>query len=55
MAPSVQQIIEDIPFVQPEKLAAVKEAGTKVKRQIDEEGGKTDATVGYYFFERDTN
>ena len=22
---------------------------------IDEEGGKTDATVGYYFFQRDTN
>lgn len=45
MAPSIQQIIEDVPYVQPEKLAAAKEAGAKIKRQIEEEGDKTDATV----------
>jgi hypothetical protein len=45
MAPSVQQLPEDIPVVTPEKVVgAVKEA-PKVKRQIETEGGKTDAKV----------
>jgi len=47
MAPSVQQIIENIPYVAPEKLAEAKEAAPKIKRQIEVEGGKTDATVCY--------
>ena len=45
MAPSVQQIIEDIPYVGSEKVAEAKEAAPKVKRQIEVEGGKTDAKV----------
>jgi hypothetical protein len=45
MAPSVQQIIEDVPYVAPEKLATAVAQGPKVKRQIEVEGGKTDAKV----------
>lgn len=67
MAPSVQQLPEDIPVPSIEKLAITKEApveavkeveapkaeepkeavkdGPKVKRQIEIEGGKTDAKV----------
>ena len=43
MAPSVQQIPEDVPSVLPEKIAAVVRETPKVKRQIEVEGGKTDA------------
>lgn len=50
MAPSVQQLPEETPAVSIEKLEAVKakeapEEAPKVKRQIDLEGGKTDAKV----------
>lgn len=59
MAPSVQQLPEDIPVPSIEKLAITKEAPKevapevkevpkdtpKVKRQIEIEGGKTDAKV----------
>jgi hypothetical protein len=50
MAPSVQQLPEEIPAVSVEKVEAVKakeatEETPKVKRQIDLEGGKTDAKV----------
>jgi taurine dioxygenase/sulfonate dioxygenase len=50
MAPSVQQLPEDTPAVSIEKLEAAKakevpEETPRVKRQIDLEGGKTDAKV----------
>jgi len=45
MAPSVQQIAEDVPSVLPEKIATVVKEAPKVKRQIEVEGGKTDAKV----------
>jgi hypothetical protein len=43
MAPSVQQLPEDVPVVAPEKIAAAVKEAPKVKRQIETEGGKTDA------------
>jgi hypothetical protein len=46
MAPSVQQLHEDVPVVSPEKIAAAVKEAPKVKRQIETEGGKTDAKVG---------
>jgi len=48
MAPSVQQILEDTPSVLPEKIAAVVKEVPKVKRQIEVEGGKTDAKYPQY-------
>jgi hypothetical protein len=51
MAPSIQQLPEDIPVSSIEKLAintpkaAPAVEAPKVKRQIDLEGGKTDAKV----------
>jgi hypothetical protein len=45
MAPSVQELPQVIPTVNPEKLAAVVKETPKVKRQIEIEGGKTDASV----------
>jgi len=45
MAPSVQQLPEDAPVVAPEKVAAVMKEAPKVRRQIETEGGKTDAKV----------
>jgi taurine dioxygenase/sulfonate dioxygenase len=45
MAPSVQQIPEEVPSVLPEKIAAMVKDAPKVKRQIEVEGGKTDAKV----------
>jgi hypothetical protein len=45
MAPSVQQLPEDVPVVAPEKVAAAVKEAPKVKRQIETEGGKTDAKV----------
>lgn len=51
MAPSIQQLPEDIPVPSIEKLAistpkaAPAVETPKVKRQIDLEGGKTDAKV----------
>jgi hypothetical protein len=56
MAPSVQEIVQEIPSVNPTKLVALpkeapredaaKEEAPRVKRQIEVEGGKTDAKVG---------
>jgi hypothetical protein len=49
MAPSIQQLPEETHVVSPEKLVPVSvealQEGPKVKRQIDLEGGKTDAKV----------
>jgi len=45
MAPSVQEIIQDVPTVDPKKLVSVAKDNPKVKRQIEVEGGKTDAKV----------
>lgn len=49
MAPSVAQIIEDVPIVgKKDADAAAPEAAApapRVKRQIEVEGGKTDAKV----------
>jgi hypothetical protein len=45
MAPSVQQIPEEVPSVSLEKLEIAKKEAPKVKRQIETEGGKTDAKV----------
>src|SRR5450756_574826 len=49
MAPSVQQLPEETPVVSTEKVVPVvvkpTEESPKVKRQIDLEGGKTDAKV----------
>jgi len=54
MAPSVQQLPEEIPVVSSEKIVPIVEKPAeekpaeetpKVKRQIDLEGGKTDAKV----------
>ena len=45
MAPSVQQIPEELPSVSLEKLEIMKKEVPKVKRQIETEGGKTDAKV----------
>jgi taurine dioxygenase/sulfonate dioxygenase len=49
MAPSIQQLPEETHVVSPEKLVPViakaPEEDPKVKRQIDLEGGKTDAKV----------
>jgi hypothetical protein len=53
MAPSVQEIVANIPSVNPAKLIAIAKAKEeapeqetpRVKRQIDIEGGKTDAKV----------
>lgn len=45
MAPSVQQLAEDVPEVSFEKLSVKEKEPVKVKRQIEEEGGKTDASV----------
>lgn len=56
MAPSVQEIVQDIPSVNPAKLVSsltkeapkdevVKDEAPRVKRQIEVEGGKTDAKV----------
>jgi len=45
MAPSVQQIPEQLPSVSLEKLEIMKKEVPKVKRQIETEGGKTDAKV----------
>jgi hypothetical protein len=47
MAPSVQEIVQDAPLVSPEKLIAVAKEAPRVKRQIEVEGGKTDAKVRY--------
>ena len=50
MAPSVQQLPEETPIVSTEKVVPIvvkaPEESPKVKRQIDLEGGKTDAKVG---------
>ena len=49
MAPPIQQLPEETHVVSPEKvvpvLAKAPEEGPKVKRQIDLEGGTTDAKV----------
>ncbi len=45
MAPSVQQIPEEIAVPSREKTLLGKKEEPKVKRQIEEEGGKTDAKV----------
>jgi taurine dioxygenase/sulfonate dioxygenase len=54
MAPSVQQLPEETPVVSSEKIVPIVEKPAeekpaeetpKVKRQIDLEGGKTDAKV----------
>lgn len=49
MAPSVQQIPEETPVISIEKVVPIvvkaPEESPKVKRQIDLEGGKTDAKV----------
>jgi hypothetical protein len=49
MAPSVQQLPEETPIVSTEKVVPIvvktPEESLKVKRQIDLEGGKTDAKV----------
>lgn len=49
MAPSVQQLPEETPTASTEKVVPVITKATeetpKVKRQIDLEGGKTDAKV----------
>jgi taurine dioxygenase/sulfonate dioxygenase len=49
MAPSVQQLPEETPVVSTEKAVPIvvkdPEESPKVKRQIDLEGGKTDAKV----------
>jgi hypothetical protein len=49
MAPSVQQLPEETPVVSIEKVVPIvvkaPEESPKVKRQIDLEGGKTDAKV----------
>jgi taurine dioxygenase/sulfonate dioxygenase len=49
MAPSIQQLPEETPVVSTEKVvpivAKAPEETPKVKRQIDLEGGKTDAKV----------
>lgn len=51
MAPSIQQLPEEAPTVSPQKvvpiLAKDPEESPKVKRQIDLEGGKTDAKVHF--------
>jgi len=46
MAPSVQQLAEDTPEVSFEKLSL--KDSVQVKRQIEEEGGKTDASYPAY-------
>jgi len=48
MAPSVQQLPEDVPVVAPEKVVAVVKEAPKVRRQIETEGGKTDAKYPAY-------
>ncbi|KAH9206075.1 putative alpha-ketoglutarate-dependent sulfonate dioxygenase [Leptodontidium sp. 2 PMI_412] len=48
MAPSVQQLAEDVPEVSFEKLSVKEKEPVKVKRQIEEEGGKTDASYPAY-------
>jgi hypothetical protein len=45
MAPSVQELPQVVPTEHPEKLAAIVKETPKVKRQIEIEGGKTDASV----------
>jgi taurine dioxygenase/sulfonate dioxygenase len=49
MAPSVQQLPEETPIVSTEKVVPIvvkaPEESPRVKRQIDLEGGKTDAKV----------
>jgi hypothetical protein len=47
MAPSIQQLPEEIVAVLPEKLVnlTINKDTPKVKRQIEEEGGSTDATA----------
>lgn len=51
MAPSVQEVVPEVqaPTVNPEKLIAITKEEPKetvrVKRQIEVEGGKTDAKV----------
>jgi hypothetical protein len=51
MAPSIQQLPEETPVASLEKiipiLAKAPEESPKVKRQIDLEGGKTDAKVRF--------
>ena len=55
MAPSFQQIQEDIPFVSSEKLDTLVKVtpqakeSPKVKRQIEVEGGTTDAKASLSF------
>jgi len=52
MAPSVQQLPEETPVVASEKIVPIvakpAEETPKVKRQIDLEGGKTDAKVNSF-------
>ncbi len=49
MAPSVQQIPEQITAPSADKVLLLKKEEPRVKRQIEEEGGKTDATVRQTF------
>ncbi|KAK0103181.1 hypothetical protein ONS96_005786 [Cadophora gregata f. sp. sojae] len=48
MAPSVQQLAEDVPEVSFEKFSLKEKEPVKIKRQIEEEGGKTDASYPAY-------
>lgn len=45
MAPSVQEIVQEVPEVNPTKLVDLTRDAPRVKRQIEVEGGKTDAKV----------
>jgi hypothetical protein len=50
MAPSVQELPTEVPSVSFDKLALATKEAPKVKRQIEVEGGKTDAKVGISYF-----